>query len=232
MESASWRVKLQGSARPFLRRSAPLEAAVAAPEAPEGGRRSIGYLCGADDDGSAERIADYCAARGLRLLAVRRDADEAQRTALVAALEELAFERAESLVVARLHDLSASTADMAPLLRWFAGERHTLVAMDLELDTATEAGRVAALALADCYAGGGTARRASTPKAVADIPELQERIARMRHSGMTLQAIADTLNDENVPTLRGGVKWRPSSVQRATGYRRPRSGGRGIQPRV
>ena len=44
---------------------------------------------------------------------------------------------------------------------------------------------------------------------------------RMRADGMTLQAIADTLNEEGVPTLRGGAKWRPSSVQTATGYRRP-----------
>jgi hypothetical protein len=42
---------------------------------------------------------------------------------------------------------------------------------------------------------------------------------------MTLQAIADVLNEEGVPTLRGGAKWRPSSVQRAAGYRRPASYG-------
>ena len=30
---------------------------------------------------------------------------------------------------------------------------------------------------------------------------------------MTLQAIADRLNKEGVPTLRGGAEWRPSSVQ-------------------
>jgi hypothetical protein len=38
---------------------------------------------------------------------------------------------------------------------------------------------------------------------------------------MTLQAIADQLNAEGVPTLRGGKKWRPSSIQGALGYRRP-----------
>jgi hypothetical protein len=59
---------------------------------------------------------------------------------------------------------------------------------------------------------------------VADDPELRERIARMRAEGMTLQAIADRLNEIGVPTVRGGAKWRPSSVQAATGYkRRPRS---------
>jgi hypothetical protein len=48
-----------------------------------------------------------------------------------------------------------------------------------------------------------------------------ERIAAMRAGGLTLQAIADQLNAEHVPTLRGGAKWRPSSIQAALGYRRP-----------
>jgi hypothetical protein len=47
----------------------------------------------------------------------------------------------------------------------------------------------------------------------------------MRSANMTLQAIADQLNAEGVPTLRGGAKWRPSSVQAALGYRRPGSRG-------
>jgi hypothetical protein len=50
---------------------------------------------------------------------------------------------------------------------------------------------------------------------------LHKRIAAMRADGMTLQAIADVLNDERVPTQRGGAKWRPSSVQSAAGYKRP-----------
>ena len=48
----------------------------------------------------------------------------------------------------------------------------------------------------------------------------------MRARGMTLQAIADTLNSEGVPTLRGGSEWRPSSVQAAVGYKRPKRGAR------
>jgi hypothetical protein len=35
----------------------------------------------------------------------------------------------------------------------------------------------------------------------------------MRKRGLTLQAIADTLNGEGVSTLRGGHEWRPSSVR-------------------
>jgi DNA invertase Pin-like site-specific DNA recombinase len=52
-------------------------------------------------------------------------------------------------------------------------------------------------------------------------PALKRRIERMRAMGMTLQAIADELNEAGVPTVRGGVTWRPSSVQAAIGYRRP-----------
>jgi hypothetical protein len=66
-------------------------------------------------------------------------------------------------------------------------------------------------------AGGGPVGRPS----VHDMPALKEWIAELRESGLTLQAIADRLNAEGVPTLRGGAKWRPSSVQTAAGYRRP-----------
>jgi DNA invertase Pin-like site-specific DNA recombinase len=63
--------------------------------------------------------------------------------------------------------------------------------------------------------------RASGRPAVVDDPELRVRIAQMRAQGMTLQAIADCLNAEGVPTVRGGTKWRHSSIQAAAGYRRP-----------
>jgi DNA invertase Pin-like site-specific DNA recombinase len=62
--------------------------------------------------------------------------------------------------------------------------------------------------------------RATGRPAVGDYPHLKERIADMRAEGMTLQAIADRLNEEGVPTVRGGAKWRHSSVQAAAGYRR------------
>ena len=48
----------------------------------------------------------------------------------------------------------------------------------------------------------------------------------MRSEGMTLQGIADRLNAEGVPTVRGGAKWRTSSVQTAAGYRRPSASSR------
>ncbi len=100
------------------------------------------------------------------------------------------------------------------------------------LDTDEEAGRLALRTiievsrwererLVERTRNGMRAARRKGPASVADHPELRERIASMRAAGMTLQAIADQLNADGIPTVRGGAKWRPSSVQAAAGYHRP-----------
>ena len=114
--------------------------------------------------------------------------------------------------------------------------RARLIVVDIDLDTDTEEGRLAADALVKVgglertrleqrtrkgLEAARDRRRSSGRPAVADRPSLKQRIADMRASGLTLQAIADTLNDEGVPTVRGGAEWRPSSVQAAAGYKRP-----------
>jgi DNA invertase Pin-like site-specific DNA recombinase len=233
--------------------SAPVaaERAPARPEAPRA-RKAIGYVrvtntANGDLRGQTAGITACCRERGLELVTVVHDAEgsaDQQRPSLGWALEQIAERRAEVLVVARLRDLAPNVANLPPLLSWFNEEYRTLIAIDFSLDTSTEAGRLAALAVAGVGSweherisdrtrrgleaararGGGQGRTA-----VADIPELQERIATMREQGMTLQAIADRLNEEGVPTLRGGAMWRPSSVQRATGYRRPSAHSRGIE---
>ncbi len=222
------------------------------PEPGEPAPRAIGYVCIASTANGelahdTATVQACCDERGLDLTTVVHDVDCAgreQRPSLAWALEQLANQQADALVVTRLRDLSSNVANLSPLLSWFNGEGRTLIAIDLQLDTSTEAGVLAAGAIAGV--GGWEHERISERTrrgleaarsrgssqgrtAVADIPELQERIAAMREQGMTLQAIADVLNEEGVPTLRGGAMWRPSSVQRATGYRRPSSGARGIE---
>jgi DNA invertase Pin-like site-specific DNA recombinase len=152
------------------------------------------------------------------------------------ALEQLADGSADALVVPRLRDLAGDLPELAPLLRWFLAQERRLVALDVALDSATEAGRLAVAAVASVVAANGAAGEAGLERprrhgrpAVADTPALRLRIERMRDEGMTLQAIADVLNAEGVPTVRGGLLWRPSSVQRATGYRRPSAPGRSIE---
>jgi hypothetical protein len=178
-------------------------------------------LCSASHvDGELARrtgdIRQVCEERGLDMVRLVHDVDPEGRDVrpgLVWALEQLAERRADVLVLTHLRDLSANPANLRPLLTWFSHEHRTLIALEPHVDTSTEGGRLAALANARVRDGGRSA--------VADIPELQEQIAEMREHGMTLQAIADRLNAEGVPTLRGGAMWRPSSVQRATGYLRP-----------
>ena len=116
--------------------------------------------------------------------------------------------------------------------------------LDLGIDTGTDSGRLAARALTTV--GGweherlaertrkglaaARARGAASRPAVSDRPELVEQITTMRASGMTLQAIADALNDQGQPTVRGGARWRPSSVQTALGYKRRRAPARTQRP--
>ena len=150
------------------------------------------------------------------------------RPALSWALERIADGDAEVLVVARLAHLSESVVELSELLGWFAADGRTLVAIDLQLDVATDESLVSAARQPEPVAARPPGSGIRRP-AVADRPELQRRILALREQGMTLQAIADVLNEDGVPTARGGAMWRPSSVQRAAGYQRPRRPPRGIE---
>ena len=207
-------------------------------------QRVIGYitlsadLAVGDDDESAAAIEAMCERSGWRLVETVRDREVGsalERPALGYALERIAHGHADGLVVSDLQRMSRSIVDLGTLMAWFRDAQAALIALDLEIDTSTLKGhRVASTLITlsnhahERIAVGwrnGTSepnggRRTGRP-AVRNDPELLERIAAMRAANMTLQAIADQLNDEGVPTLRGGKKWRPSSIQAALGYRRP-----------
>ncbi len=164
------------------------------------------------------------------------DAADPSTPALRHALEQIASGQASALVVAQLASLADSAAGIGTMIDWFARSGARLIAADVGLDTATPGGRIAANAL---RAAGQLERRKLQERtrqgleaarergarpgrpAVADQPELRARIRALRARGWTLQAIADKLNAERVPTARGGAEWRPSSVQSAAGYKRP-----------
>jgi DNA invertase Pin-like site-specific DNA recombinase len=190
-------------------------------------------------DAQEAAIRDECERRGWTLLEVIRDegasAKNLDRPGLRRALERVAAGEAMGLLASKLDRLSRSVVDFGVLLEWCDASGVALVALDLGLDTSTPGGRLVANVFAavaewerdtiaartrDGLAAARAQGKAISRPAVADDPNLRERIKRMRERGMTLQAIADRLNREGVPTLRGGAEWRPSSVRSATGYKR------------
>src|ERR671915_455996 len=211
--------------------------------------RVLGYVSvdqngdpGAADMGDqAQSIDSLCRQRGWNLLELVRDTETAgrgslDRPGLRYAIERVRKGEASCIVVSELSRLGNSASDLSRVLESLTRNDGRLVVMDVGLDTASDAGRVAANSLLQVgtwerrrvestrreLAAARARRAAAGQLAVEDIPSLKERILEMRGEGMTLQAIADQLNEEGVPTIRGGQLWRPSSVQAALGYRRPR----------
>jgi hypothetical protein len=152
--------------------------------------------------------------------------DEGEQAALGEALQRIADGEASVLLVERLRDAAGSSEQLIALLDWLAAARGDLVALDVRLDSASGAGRrtLATLREVERWKLAGPPGRAprGRPGLTALSPELSARIAAMRERGLSLQAIADELNADGVPTQRSGARWRPSSVQSVLGYRRPR----------
>jgi DNA invertase Pin-like site-specific DNA recombinase len=188
-------------------------------------------------DDAVHMIEDACERGGWALDEVVTDRENGRgldRPGLSYALERIAEGKVRGLVVSDLRRLSHSIVDLGALMGWFRDANAALIALDLGVDTSTPAGREVAetvttlgdwerehIADRKRHALAAVDRRGRP--AVSDRAQLLERITAMREAHMTLQAIADQLNAEGVPTLRGGKMWRPSSVQTALGYRRPKA---------
>jgi DNA invertase Pin-like site-specific DNA recombinase len=234
------------AASPTSREPAATPAKSSAGEPLGSGVAVIGYVCvgeqerlanGEDYAAQVQAIQTLCRERGFRLVRIVRDVEGANTRAAVPpglqhACQALGSGEAGALVVQGLGRLTRSPARLALLLRWLADADRALIAIDSDLDTWTAAGRRTARALievgdwererrAERRTRKGDHAGASGRPAVRDLPELHARIAAMREEGLSLHAIADTLNAEGVPTLRGGTRWRASSVQAAVGYKRP-----------
>jgi DNA invertase Pin-like site-specific DNA recombinase len=208
-------------------------------------RAVIGYVSVGEEErlangeefaAQARAIKAFCSRYGLQLVRIVRDVRGAGRRPAVPpglqhACKALTANEARALVVQDFGRLTRSPARLSLLLRWFADANRALIAIDNELDTSTPAGRATAKALIEVgewdrqraaqRRTGNRSHSGNSRPSVRDLPELHARIAAMREAGMSLHAIADRLNAEGVPTLRGGSRWRPSSVQAAVGYKRP-----------
>jgi peptidoglycan hydrolase-like protein with peptidoglycan-binding domain/DNA invertase Pin-like site-specific DNA recombinase len=187
----------------------------------------------------AETIVAECKRRDLiQLQLVRereaRNGKAAERPGLGYALSRIATGEAGALIVADLSALSPSVPDLGRLLESILASGIRLIAVAQGIDTAEATGLFAVRTLIEVSGwererlsertrnGLRAAANGKGRPKVADDPELSARIARMRADGMTLRGIADQLNAQGVPTVRGGARWRPSSVQASAGYQRPR----------
>lgn len=196
---------------------------------------------GAGLEAQERAIIETCRTRGHELWGIVRDEGESgktlERPGLAGVLKQIADSEADGLIVAKLDRLSRSVIDFGVLLEWFEEAEATLMALDLGVDTSTPGGRLVAHVLmsvaeweretiaARTKDGLASLRARGQPTgrpAVADRPDLAERIRALRADGWTLQAIADQLTEEGVPTARGAKRWGPSSVQTAAGYQRRR----------
>jgi len=221
----------------------------AGPDPPSPETRVYGYARVSGRQGSifnrelreqAGAIAAECERLGLGLMQVVSEREPPKgrgltRPGLEYALQRILEGEANGLMVCDLSRLTRSSAQLGAILQWFVSHRIRLVAIAEEIDTAEPSGQVSVRTLigfsnrereritARTRRGLEVARSNAPPAqrpAVVDDPHLRERIQRMRKQRMSLQAIADALNAEGVPTVRGGAKWRPSSLQSVTGYRR------------
>jgi DNA invertase Pin-like site-specific DNA recombinase len=204
------------------------------------GAKVVGYVRGEEPEATEHHeaaIKEACTRQGWTLVGIVRDGRATKggplgRPGLTHALKRLRDGDESRLVVHRLEHLARSAMQLRPVLGWLVRNGIALTALDVGLDTSTPEGRTAVRSLLSVGASeqaiaaararnGLTAARASGGRpAVSDRPELARRIREMRASGMTLQSISDRLNEEGVPTVRGGAEWRPSSVQSVLGYKR------------
>jgi DNA invertase Pin-like site-specific DNA recombinase len=187
---------------------------------------------------SAQRsaIERECRRRGWQIVERIEDAGysakDLRRPGIRKALEELEQRKAAGLVVAKLDRLSRSMLDFAAVMQKAQKQGWALVALDCAVDTTTPAGEAMAHALATFAQFERRLIAERTREALAakrrqgvklgrprTMPKpVRERIARLRGEGMSLQAIADSLNEQRVPTAqKPGARWHASTVRAALG---------------
>lgn len=155
-----------------------------------------------------------------------RSGKNLDRPGITEALELLRSGAAGTLVVAKMDRLSRSLADFCRLMDMAKAQGWQIVVLDLAVDTSTASGRL----MADVMASFASYERAMaslrTKEALAAKKAqgfrlgrpvtldraVAQRIVTMRQQGMSTPRIAGVLNNEQVPTARGGSAWYPSTV--------------------
>lgn len=191
---------------------------------------------GAGLDAQRAIIEAEAARRGWTLLHIYEDAgvsgsSKEGRPDLARALEALDSKEADTLVVSRMDRLARSTVDAANLLARAEEGRWNLVALDLGVDNSTPNGQLvaaimAAIAQWEARTGGQRTKEALLAKRARGerigrpqfLPDdVIRRIVVERAAGLKSPAIAQGLNDDGVPTGRGGRQWWPATVRAVLG---------------
>jgi len=133
---------------------------------------------------------------------------------------------ADALVVSKLDRLTRSVSAIGPLVKRAEREGWKLVILDADVDMSTAGGMLVANVLGSvaewerAVIAERTRAALATRKAkgmrlgrpVILASSVRSRVAELREAGLTMQAVADTLNRDRTPTARGGT-WHPSTVR-------------------
>lgn len=202
---------------------------------------AVGYLRVSTDeqvvsglglDAQRATITARALALGLRIVAwftdegISGSVAPLDRPNLRAALDAMAQGVAERLMVAKLDRLGRDAARVLDLDTLAAGEGWGITMCDLDIDTSTAAGRFMLGNLANAAeferrlisertrdalaVKKAQGVRLGRPQTLPD--EVVRRVIRERAGGRTLQAIADGLAADAIPTARGG-RWQPGTVR-------------------
>ena len=191
-------------------------------------------------------VAAYAERKGLTIVGEHCDEGISAkslrgRPAALAALDAVCSGEAGGLLVAKMDRLSRSVVDGAGLMERAAREGWALHFADLDIDTGTPAGEMAAniiisgsqyerRLISQRTRDALAAKRARGERLGASprLPlEVTRRIVSERKRGRTFQAIADGLMIDRILTSRGRDKWYPATIKAvvesdnaAVGYRR------------
>jgi DNA invertase Pin-like site-specific DNA recombinase len=203
--------------------------------------RAIGYTrvstgeqgdSGLGLEAQRQAITTACDQRGWKLLTIEEDVESGKcvkrRSGLNGARGRLCSGEADVLVASKLDRLSGSVLDFGALLEEATNHGYAVKVLDPDVDLSTPNGRLVARVICSVAEWEREMISTRTREALAvkkaqgiklgrppSIPhDVAERISRQRRAGSSLEAIADGLNVDKVPTPRGGLRWRASSIQR------------------
>jgi DNA invertase Pin-like site-specific DNA recombinase len=178
----------------------------------------------------ADKLGSYITSRGWQHLDHITDPGMSgkklqNRKGLQSALDRLDRGEADVLVASKVDRVARSTSDFSALLDRADRKGWKVCVLDVDVDTTTAAGRlvvdvVAAAAQFESKRIGERVRdahavRRSQGKRAGQAPilprEIRERIYNDHVAGASFSAIARDLNDEGVPSAKGG-KWWPMTV--------------------